>query len=82
MTQMLSALVTVAVVLLTAGAAARHENPSAAQTGTQVVLLGTGTPPADPDRSGPATAVVVKRVLREMSPYAGRVVVGRDLDVY
>lgn len=26
---------------------------------TQVVLLGTGTPPADPDRSGPATAVVV-----------------------
>ena len=27
--------------------------------GTQVVLLGTGTPPADPDRSGPASAVVV-----------------------
>jgi ribonuclease Z len=27
--------------------------------GTQVVLLGTGTPNADPDRSGPATAVVV-----------------------
>ena len=26
---------------------------------TQVVLLGTGTPPADPDRSGAATAVVV-----------------------
>ena len=26
---------------------------------TQVVLLGTGNPPADPDRSGPATAVVV-----------------------
>ena len=25
----------------------------------QVVLLGTGTPPADPDRSGAATAVVV-----------------------
>ena len=23
----------------------------------QVVLLGTGNPPADPDRSGPATAV-------------------------
>ena len=23
---------------------------------TQVVLLGTGNPPADPDRSGPATA--------------------------
>ena len=26
---------------------------------TQVVLLGTETPPADPDRSGPATAIVV-----------------------
>src|SRR4029077_1001629 len=26
---------------------------------TQIVLLGTGNPPADPDRSGPATAVVV-----------------------
>lgn len=27
---------------------------------TQVVMLGTGTPNADPDRSGPATAVVVR----------------------
>jgi hypothetical protein len=26
---------------------------------TRVVLLGTGNPAADPDRSGPATAVVV-----------------------
>ena len=26
---------------------------------TRIVLLGTGTPPADPDRSGPATAIVV-----------------------
>jgi ribonuclease BN (tRNA processing enzyme) len=26
---------------------------------THVVLLGTGSPPADPDRSGPATAIVV-----------------------
>lgn len=26
---------------------------------TQVVLLGTGNPPVDPDRSGPATAIVV-----------------------
>jgi len=25
---------------------------------TQIVLLGTGNPPADPDRSGPATAIV------------------------
>jgi ribonuclease BN (tRNA processing enzyme) len=30
--------------------------------GTHVVLLGTGTPNADPDRSGPATAVVVDGV--------------------
>lgn len=26
---------------------------------TRIVLLGTGNPPADPDRSGPATAIVV-----------------------
>jgi ribonuclease BN (tRNA processing enzyme) len=32
---------------------------AAAPSRTQVVLLGTGTPPADPDRSGPAAAVVV-----------------------
>lgn len=32
---------------------------SAGQSGTAVVLLGTGTPNADPDRSGPAVAVVV-----------------------
>jgi ribonuclease BN (tRNA processing enzyme) len=35
------------------------EQTGAVPTPTQVVLLGTGTPPADPDRSGPATAVVV-----------------------
>lgn len=29
------------------------------EVGTHVVLLGTGTPNADPERSGPATAVVV-----------------------
>jgi ribonuclease BN (tRNA processing enzyme) len=57
--RMLSAFVTVAVVLVTTSTVARHDNVSAAQSGTQVVLLGTGTPPADPDRSGPATAVVV-----------------------
>jgi len=33
--------------------------PPSAPSRTQVVLLGTGNPPADPDRSGPATAVVV-----------------------
>jgi ribonuclease Z len=33
--------------------------PTATPTRTRVVLLGTGTPGLDPDRSGPATAVVV-----------------------
>ncbi len=32
---------------------------SLATGATQIVLLGTGTPNADPDRSGPATAIVV-----------------------
>ena len=36
-----------------------HAHDSTADTQTQVVLLGTGNPPADPDRSGPATAIVV-----------------------
>ena len=39
--------------------AARQSQVPPAASGTQVVLLGTGTPPADPDRSGPATAIVV-----------------------
>jgi ribonuclease BN (tRNA processing enzyme) len=36
-----------------------EEVPAASATGTQVVVLGTGTPLADPERSGPAVAVVV-----------------------
>ena len=32
---------------------------SAPATKTQVVMLGTGTPLPDPDRSGPSTAIVV-----------------------
>jgi ribonuclease BN (tRNA processing enzyme) len=51
--------IAVSVVLLTTAFADSQQVPSAAPAGTQVVLLGTGTPPADPDRSGPATAVVV-----------------------
>jgi len=50
------------VTLLMALAAdpASAQQPSASKPErTQVVLLGTGTPPVDPDRSGPATAVVV-----------------------
>jgi ribonuclease Z len=34
-------------------------NPISPSSITQIVLLGTGNPPADPDRSGPATAIVV-----------------------
>jgi len=41
-------------VLATAGFA--QEKPT---SGTKVILLGTGTPNADPSRSGPATAIVV-----------------------
>ena len=36
-----------------------HSTRSRLPGGTQVVFLGTGTPLPDPDRSGPATAVVV-----------------------
>jgi ribonuclease BN (tRNA processing enzyme) len=45
-----------ALPLACAAATPVHEPTRAA---TQVVLLGTGNPPADPDRSGPATAIVV-----------------------
>lgn len=46
------------VVLATTTRAAEGQ-PLAVSKSTQIVLLGTGNPPADPDRSGPATAVVV-----------------------
>jgi ribonuclease BN (tRNA processing enzyme) len=49
----------VSVLFITAMSADSHQASSLSSTRTQVVLLGTGTPPADPDRSGPATAVVV-----------------------
>jgi ribonuclease BN (tRNA processing enzyme) len=35
------------------------EPPRPIQRATQIVLLGTGTPNADPDRSGPSVAIVV-----------------------
>ena len=47
-------------VLCVASAPAGSQQASPAPPAhTQVVLLGTGTPPADPDRSGAATAIVV-----------------------
>ena len=49
-----------ALVILVAGLChAQQPAPTAQVLGTKLVLLGTGTPPADPDRSGPASAVVV-----------------------
>ena len=64
----MSNLTTAVAVVLALGAwgaaqAPSRETPSVAAPGpasrTQVVMLGTGNPPADPDRSGPATAIVV-----------------------
>lgn len=53
--RVLSAFVT---TLLLFGATSQAQQ-SAPATGTKLVLLGTGSPPADPDRSGPSSAVVV-----------------------
>ena len=47
------------VCVFAAGATAQRVSSGAPITGTKLVLLGTGTPPADPDRSGPASAIVV-----------------------
>jgi ribonuclease BN (tRNA processing enzyme) len=47
------------IALATTNPVANPQTPPSPPSRTQVVLLGTGTPPADPDRSGPATAIVV-----------------------
>jgi hypothetical protein len=63
---------------------ARAQRDSTSQT--RIVLLGTGTPSPDPERSGPATAIVVNGtpyLIEELrAHYSGRVVTGHDLDVY
>jgi ribonuclease BN (tRNA processing enzyme) len=47
-------------VVMTANAQATGSHSSKeGASGTRVVLLGTGTPVPDPDRSGPATAIIV-----------------------
>ena len=55
----LSMIVTVCLLILTASPTAQQKQVIRPVSRTQVVLLGTGSPPADPDRSGPATAIVV-----------------------
>jgi ribonuclease BN (tRNA processing enzyme) len=54
-------LATVAGIISVSVLAAAHQAPAPGpgRSQTKVVLLGTGTPAATPDRSGPATAVVV-----------------------
>lgn len=51
------AIMVAAVTIVSVAGYQRSEVPRASHT--QVVLLGTGTPAIDPDRSGPSTAVVV-----------------------
>ena len=53
------AVVVSVAVITTSPAAAQAPPPAAPTSQTQIVLLGTGNPVPDPDRSGPATAVVV-----------------------
>lgn len=48
-----------ALILFLLAASLVYSQPNPGTVGTQVVVLGTGTPLADPDRSGPAVAIVV-----------------------
>jgi ribonuclease BN (tRNA processing enzyme) len=52
-------VVTGGLLIFSTSLSAQQTQVKAPASRTQVVLLGTGTPPADPDRSGPATAIVV-----------------------
>jgi hypothetical protein len=46
-------------ILTGSSLAAQQQSSLGSPSKTQVVLLGTGNPFPDPDRSGPATAIVV-----------------------
>ena len=53
------------IILLLAGFISQKSEPSSTQSPlpkTQIVMLGTGTPNADPDRSGPSIAIVVNDI--------------------
>src|SRR5206468_2761938 len=54
-----SVFAVVSLAVVTPYSAAGRQVPAPSASHTQVVLLGTGTPRADPQRSGPATAIVV-----------------------
>jgi ribonuclease BN (tRNA processing enzyme) len=59
-TKFLKILITItAIVVCTCACAFAGESPVLSGTPTRVVVLGTGTPVPDPERSGPAVAVVV-----------------------
>lgn len=53
------AFLVITLVLLSASPAAGQQPQPPAASKTRIVLLGTGTPAPLPDRSGPATAIVV-----------------------
>jgi hypothetical protein len=59
--QTLNVLLTVMACLLPVAepCVTQEKGTQPGDTRTQVVLLGTGNPFPDPDRSGPATAIVV-----------------------
>jgi ribonuclease BN (tRNA processing enzyme) len=53
-------LLQVGITLLTSAALVLAQQPSPkAEPGTRIVMLGTGTPNPDPERAGPAIAIVV-----------------------
>jgi len=54
----LSALAAIASMGFAITPGSSDQPPANPSLGTQVVLLGTGTPAADPDRFGPATAII------------------------
>ncbi len=54
----------VCLAIFASSLAAQQQSATSPRSKTQVVLLGTGNPFPDPDRSGPATAIVVPTCTR------------------
>ena len=54
-----AATIILSLVLLPTFVTAQQQQVTNTTSHTRIVLLGTGNPNADPDRSGPATAIVV-----------------------